>query len=193
MHFGSKMIILFGMLVAPALAFGQNNCTTGARIEGVVTDPTGAIVVGAEVQASDGTRVLSDTAGRYIIACIPAGMTTLRLEAQGFSPISKKIEARTGETVRLNVQFFLAAVEIDVQVNAEGGELDNDQGSNTVVLNTQQIQQLADDPDDFVRQLQVLAAESVGDPSNAHITVDGFQNPGVLPPKGSNCLNPHQS
>jgi hypothetical protein len=33
---------------------------------------------------------------------------------------------------------------------------------------------MADDPDDFKRQLQVLAASSGGAPGQAIITVDGF-------------------
>ena len=42
-----------------------------------------------------------------------------------------------------------------------------------------------DDPDDFLRQLQVLAAEAGGDTTQAIIMVDGFQNPSALPPKSS--------
>ena len=44
---------------------------------------------------------------------------------------------------------------------------------------------MADDPDDFKRQLQVLAATSGGAPGQAIITVDGFQNSSTLPPKSS--------
>ena len=44
---------------------------------------------------------------------------------------------------------------------------------------------MADDPDDFKRQLQVLAASSGGAPGQAIITVDGFQNSSTLPPKSS--------
>jgi hypothetical protein len=185
MRFGSKVIIFVSATLAPALGFGQSGCATGGRIEGVVTDPSGAMVMGAEVQADNGAKVLSDATGRYIIPCVPPGAVVLHLEAQGFEPVSKNISARAGETARLNVQLALAAVETDVQVSAQSAGLNSDQGSNTVVLNTQQIQQLADDPDDFLRQLQALAAESGGDPTNAHITVDGFQNPGAMPPKGS--------
>jgi hypothetical protein len=36
------------------------------------------------------------------------------------------------------------------------------------------VQGLADDPDDFLRELQVLAAEAGGDPATAMIMVDGF-------------------
>jgi hypothetical protein len=184
-HFRSKIVISFGASLISTLGFGQTDCLNGARIEGVVKDPSEAMVPGAGVQTANGTRTLSDATGRYVIACIPPGATMLQIEAQGFAPVSKEISTHAGETVRLNVQLSLAAVETDVQVNAQGGGLGSEQWSNTMDLNTQQIQQLADDPDDFLRQLQVLAAESGGDPSNAHITVDGFQNPGALPPKGS--------
>ena len=45
--------------------------------------------------------------------------------------------------------------------------------------------QLADDPDEFARQLQVLAAAAGGAPGQAIVTVDGFQNGGRIPPKSS--------
>lgn len=185
MDLGSRAVVFFGISLAPVFGLSQTTCTTGARIEGVVTDQTGAIVPGAAIKAANGTQVSSDGAGHYLIACLPAGASVLHFKAQGFAPTSKNISPRVGQTIGLNVQLPIAAVETDVQVNVQASGLDSDQGPNTVDLNRQQIQRLADDPDDFVRQLQVLAAESGGDPSNAHITVDGFQNPGVLPPKGS--------
>ena len=47
------------------------------------------------------------------------------------------------------------------------------------------LQQLPDDPDDLLRQLQVLSASSGGSPVSTLIMVDGFQNGSALPPKSS--------
>jgi hypothetical protein len=47
------------------------------------------------------------------------------------------------------------------------------------------LQSLADDPDDLLRELQQLAAAGGGGPSNATITVDGFQGSSALPPKSA--------
>ena len=44
---------------------------------------------------------------------------------------------------------------------------------------------MPDDPDDFLRQLQILASAAGGDPSAATIMVNGFQNGSALPPKSS--------
>ena len=54
-----------------------------------------------------------------------------------------------------------------------------------MTLNTHDVQQLADDPDDFLRELQMLASVAGGDPGSATIRVDGFQNGSALPPKSS--------
>jgi hypothetical protein len=43
----------------------------------------------------------------------------------------------------------------------------------------------SDDPDDFLRELQALAAGGGGPSGNALVTVDGFQNSSALPPKSS--------
>ncbi|MGA2169518.1 MAG: carboxypeptidase-like regulatory domain-containing protein [Terracidiphilus sp.] len=48
-----RMAALAGMLV-PSLAFAQQSCRNGFRIEGTITDPTGAVIPGATVHASSG-------------------------------------------------------------------------------------------------------------------------------------------
>jgi hypothetical protein len=58
-------------------------CLTGARIEVVVTDPTEAIVLGAEVTMLDGTRVVSD-----------ANAKTMHW-APILSPMSERIDGAT--------------------------------------------------------------------------------------------------
>jgi len=135
MYFASGVIIFLNILLAPAAGFSQGNCSIAARIEGTVTDPSGAIILGAQVQVPNGMHVLSNAAGHYTIACVPPCEISLGIEAQGFATISKQILIHAGETATLNVQLAVAAVETDVQVNAQSSEVSSDAG-NAVILGT---------------------------------------------------------
>jgi hypothetical protein len=74
-------------------------------------------------------------------------------------------------------------VETDVLVSVDATATDEGRGDGTITLDAKQVQQLADDPDDFLRQLQLLASTEGGDPNSPMIRVDGFQNGSALPPK----------
>ncbi len=86
--------------------------------------------------------------------------------------------------MRLSVQLAIASVQTDVDVNGDTG-IDSGRGAGTTLLNTQQVQQLADDPDDLLIQLQALAGSAGGPAESALVVVDGFQNASVLPPKSA--------
>ncbi len=51
----------------------RNSARMCMRIEGVVTDPSGAVVPGAQVQAGSGDIVTTDALGQFVLACVPAG------------------------------------------------------------------------------------------------------------------------
>jgi hypothetical protein len=176
-------LILTSWLVA-SLAHAQQSCINGIRVDGTITDPTGAVIPGAQVRASNGETATTDTAGHYVLPCIPATSTTLTAQADGFARGTASARAHQGGTVHVNLQLTVAAVQEDVQVNGDTGE-DSGSGSGTTVLNTKQVQQLADDPDDFLSQLQALAATGGGAPESALIVVDGFQNGSAMPSKSS--------
>jgi hypothetical protein len=82
--------------------------------------------------------------------------------------------------VHINIQLAVAAAQTSVQVN---GDSDIESGGATTTRDTKAVQGLADDPDDFLRALEVLASAAGGDPTAAIIMVDGFQNPSAFPPK----------
>jgi hypothetical protein len=168
------------ILLLPSRIYAQNPCPNGLRVEGTVTDPTGAIIPGANVKAA-GTAVTTDATGHYVLACV-AAKAVISAQVNGFANSSVRVPSRSAGKIQLNIQLALAAVQTDVQVS---GDSDNDTGGDTTTLNTKAVQALADDPDDFLRQLQVLASEAGGDPTTAVIMVDGFQNPSALPPKNS--------
>jgi hypothetical protein len=172
--------VVLVITLVPSLGPAQQACTSGIRIDGTITDPTGAVIPGASVQAA-GITVTSDATGHYVLACVGANVV-ITVQANGFANGAARIPARTAGTVHLNIQLTVAAVQTDVQVN---GDSDSDTGGATTTLNTMAVQGLADDPDDFLRELQVQASAAGGDPTQAIIMVDGFQNPSALPPKSS--------
>ena len=106
----------------------------------------------------------------------------MEVSASGFETKRVQARKRADQPLTLNVQLAIATVQADVQVNGNSGL---DSSGDTITLNTKEVQGLADDPDDFLRELQVLASEAGGDPTTAMIMVDGFQNPSALPPKNS--------
>ncbi len=170
-------------LLYQALGTAQQPCTSGVRVEGTITDSTGAVIGGAQVFAGDAAKALTDGTGHYVLLCVPMRENTITVQAEGFAQGSAKINKSQRGTAHLNLQLAVAQVQADVQVSAEGSGIDSDRSAGTITLDTSSVQQLADDPDDFLRQLQTIASTVGAD--TATIMVDGFRNASALPPKGS--------
>ncbi|HTW47360.1 MAG TPA: TonB-dependent receptor [Acidobacteriaceae bacterium] len=169
------------MLPAPALA--QQPCARGMRVDGVVTDPSGAVIPGARVQAAGGATTITDATGHYAFACVRGTSSTITVTAGGFAAATGHARASAGGAAHVNLQLAVATVETNVRVNDIGA--DDDHTASALVLGTEQVQQLSDDPDDFLRELQALAAGAGGPSGGALVTIDGFQNGSALPPKSS--------
>jgi Carboxypeptidase regulatory-like domain/TonB dependent receptor len=185
MHVKCSLGIVLAAVLAPLSGWSQHQCSNGVRIEGTVTDPAGAIIPGAQVQSSDGESTTTDGWGRYILPCPPIGTVTVRVEANGFDPRTASVSTRAGQVAHANMQLAILTVTTNVEVRDDASGMDSDSGAGATVLGRKEVQMLADDPDDFLRQLQVLASEAGGDPTSAIITVNGFQNASALPPKSA--------
>lgn len=170
--------------IAP-LAAAQQTCSNGVRVEGNVTDPTGAVIPGALVQASGGEKATTDDSGHYLLPCVSPASAAITVRAEGFSPSAAHAGRQTGGVAHLNLQLAIAHVETDITVGSDATGLYSDHGPGTTILNADDLRRLPDDPDDLLRELQVLAASSGGDPNSAMIVVDGFQNASAMPPKSS--------
>jgi hypothetical protein len=180
------LLALAAVLIVPA-ALRAQHCPDGLRVEGAVLDPTGAALPNATIAAKNGTATTTDATGHYILPCLAAGTAHLTATAPGFSAEDLPLHARAGQTLHLDFHLALATVNTNVEVgdDNDGASLDSDHGIGTHTLTQKDVAQLADDPDDFKRELQILAAANGGAPGAARITVDGFQNSSALPPKAS--------
>ena len=178
-----------GWAIAMLLAAGAQlavaePCTKGVMVSGIVLDPAHAAVVGANVtlQTDQGAiaAITSDGAGRFSFGCAALRQNVVHVQAPGFA--SKDVSVAGSSLV---IELAIASIETNIAVGEDATSLDTDHGAGTHTLTGKDVQDLADDPDDFKRQLQVLAATSGGAPGEAIITVDGFQNSSQLPPKSS--------
>ena len=182
----SMLSALLFPLVLHAAAWGQG-CPAGASVAGVVRDSTSALIPGSAVTLDGKTDPQSVTHsgpdGRFAFACVPPGRHQLTATYDGFAPAVVELTVpHAGDLTFKLVPSAQASVTVesdDPEQTAPPG------GGNAITLSGKQLQALADDPDDLLRELQQLASASGGNPANTTISVDGFQDSAQLPPKDS--------
>src|ERR1700685_3516411 len=96
--------LLLGLLLSGA-ASAQQSCVRGMQIDGVITDPSGAVIPGAHVQAGTGAIGVTDTTGHYAFACVPVTSTTITAGADGFAQASTHAHARAGGATHINLKL----------------------------------------------------------------------------------------
>ena len=173
------------LLCVLADGFAQQPCSQGFSVQGVVTDPGGAVIAGATVQSAGNQPATTDSAGQFALPCLHGDRVSLTVQAAGFADAVISVTPPPNRVAHVTVPMQIAHVETEVQVSDDATALDPDHGVGTSTLSTHDVQQLSDDPDDLLRELQALSASSGGMPGSALLTVDGFENASALPPKGS--------
>ncbi|HEX8160863.1 MAG TPA: carboxypeptidase regulatory-like domain-containing protein [Pyrinomonadaceae bacterium] len=114
-------------LLAFALASLVPARAAGGEISGTVTDPQGAVVVGAQVTATDAATQKSSTAttdaqGRYKISGLAAGTYVVSVTAPGFAETKQEdVKVEDGKTATANVKMLLPALEGNVTITAPKG------------------------------------------------------------------------
>ena len=132
--------------------------TTGA-VRGTITDPSGAIVAGAKVTATNvatgvQTAATANQAGEYSIRFLQIGQYKLTVEAPGFEtanygPFSLEIDQMAKVDIPLSVGKASSTVTVDAQYqpilqteNATNGETFTENTINSVPLNGRDFSQL---------------------------------------------------
>ena len=172
------------LLAAPAaFAESDGSVCSGAPLTGAVVDTTGAIIPGATVSLETGTTVTSGSDGHFRFPCVADGSHHLQIVATSFANQTMTVQVPLHKA--LNAVLQPEAVETTVNVTEETAEVSPTSAGPTQTISGKRLQALADDPDELLQQLQQLAAASGGNPSNATISVDGFQDSTHMPPKDS--------
>ncbi|HEY4356228.1 MAG TPA: TonB-dependent receptor [Acidobacteriaceae bacterium] len=185
-----KLAVTAAIFAAQAFAaqtLAAQSACTGSVVTGAVQDATAAIIPGASVSLDGGATVVSRSDGTFRLPCIRAGKHAIHVSANSFAAADVSFNApRAGV---LNVVLQAEGVQTTVEVDAATAEVVSSSATGASrTISGKQLQSLADDPDDLLRELQQLGASAGAAPGNTSITVDGFQGDegnGHLPPKSS--------
>ena len=182
-------VLVLGLAVLASPLLAQTAKTSGS-LRGQVTDPSGAVVVGAAVAVTTpGGQVqstVSDKLGNYVVHGLPAGGVTVNATAGGFTPYHMPdVIILGGQTQQLDIAFGIAVKQEQVNVQSENSSVDVNPENNAsaTILKGEDLEALSDDPDELEQDLLALAGPSVG-PNGGQIYIDGFSN-GTLPPKSA--------
>ena len=100
------------------MPFAKSSAAAGGTVSGTVTDPKGAVVVGATVTVTDAAGkqahapVATDAQGRYKIESLPAGTYTVVVSAAGFREARREqVSVSEGKAAALDFRLEVGPVE----------------------------------------------------------------------------------
>jgi hypothetical protein len=176
-----KMLLLAAILLCAVSTRAQYR----ASIQGVVTDPAGAVVSGAaltltNLDTSQKLTATSDESGVYNFNALPSGKFSLTVEKAGFKKkVLESVSVIPEQANALNIQLDLGEVTESVTVTGDSTPLlDTETASLSGVVNSNQIQHLPSFGRDVLKLAQ-LAPGSIADGSQAGGGSDNYNLPGT--------------
>jgi len=142
---GVAALVIAGVWCTAKLAQAQLNT---AIIEGVVSDPQGAVVSGADVAVTDvDTNVTvstkTNTTGYYRFVDLTPGKYRLHVSASGFSATDiKDIDIPAGQVVKLDAQLKIGSTQEVVEVMAEAPLLETAASNFSHTVDNRMIQEV---------------------------------------------------
>ncbi len=141
---GIPLLLVFAALIFPVLLVRAS----GGRIEGKVTDPKGAAVVGAAVTVTDPETnqtftAVTDGQGKYSVGGLAPGTYSITISATGFNEARRnEVRVEEGAAATIDVSLEIAPVEAAVTVTVSGLKPNTDPVY-------QQLRQLGESRQDF--------------------------------------------
>ncbi len=173
-----SLLALLLFMVVPS--FGQ---TFRGDINGAITDPSGAVVPGARVTATETSTsaaqvAVSSGAGEFSFNNLPVGTYTVKIEASNFQTTEVNgVQVLAGKIYTLPVKLALAQQASTVQVSANALSLDTTTTTQTTTLDGKSLQDTPLNGRDFTQLL------------GSSVSFSGYNNSGSVNGTRSNQIN----
>ncbi len=180
-----KGVPVFPALLAVFLLLSASGIAQTFRgsINGAITDPSGAVVPGAKVTATDvATAVVQNTvssgAGEFSFNDLPVDTYTIRVEAQGFQRVEVNgVQVLAGKVYTLPVKLTVAQQATIVEVSADALSLDTTTVTQTTTLEGKSLQDVPLNGRDFTQLL------------GTSVSFAGYNNSGSVNGTRNNQIN----
>ncbi len=139
------MVLGLSLLFCASSLWAQSNRAT---ITGTVTDPSGAVIAGATVTATNtatglSTKTTSSSSGTYTIPLLQVGTYEVSAEATGFKRfIAPQVILEVGQTVSLEVHMQVGAVTQTVEVTGAAAPVQRDTSDRGTVVSSRDVLEL---------------------------------------------------
>src|SRR5438128_7346055 len=126
-----RTLLLIVCLILLALPIAMAH-SAGGSIKGRVTDPKGAVVVGAAITVTDletnqTFAAVTDQQGQYKIEGLPAGIYSVTVSAQGFSEGRRDdVKVNDASVAAVDIKLEIAPVEASLTITTAGPKPNSD-------------------------------------------------------------------
>jgi hypothetical protein len=144
-----------------------------ARLQGVLTDSSGAVVPDASVKVTDPAtnRVLQTssgaTSGAWSFLTLPPGNYQLEISKTGFKTIRQDVTLQVAQVANVNFTMEPGAVSEEVTVSGAAALVDSASSDIGLTVETQQIENLPLNGHNFTQLATLIPGVSRGNPTNA--------------------------
>lgn len=166
-----KTLMLALLILLPGIASAQ---THRATVRGIVTDPSRAVVAGAQITLTNtGTNesrtTVSDVEGAYALSSLPAGLYRVQVSSTGFVPYSlESLTLTVNQELRLDITLIVAGPNMEnLVIYSPGTELKRDSASLGTVIENRQVSGLPLDGRNFYELSLLVPGAAPAAPGSA--------------------------
>jgi hypothetical protein len=142
-------------------------------IRGVVKDPNGSAIAGAEVTAKHATtgevrKTTTDSEGSYAFSSLPIGNYEITATAKGFKKaLIKEVELHISDHLGLDIKLDIGEAAEEVTVVGNGLQLNTETSEQSGLISGEQIQELQLNGRSFMSLLELLPGIASNMPDRA--------------------------
>ena len=171
------LVVLLGLAIS---AFSQTTVSTGG-IQGTVTDPSGALIIGAKVSVSNAATeqiasVKTNSAGSYTFAFLKPGDFEVTIGANGFKTTRLPLVVKVDQTTNGSAKLVIGDSSESVLVRATDLQVNTAQATVQGVLTSGQIANLPINGRNFLDLAQLEPGVQMQDGTNIDPTKGGYSS-----------------
>lgn len=175
-----KFFIFLVIIASPALVLGQATTSTGS-IQGIVSDPQGAVIPGARITITNKStgqtvELVTSSAGAYNSGALIPGEYSVRVEAPGFKAAEINVRVQVGVVTPGNIQLQVGAATAVVEVRGEPVLVNTEQQTVSTVIASDYVANLPFNGRNFLNLAQLAPGVQIQDAGNFMPTKVGFSS-----------------